>query len=502
MNPTETSSPRRFVYVLLIVLAAGGVAGRLASAELVLEPSLHKKDANNPNEKGRKWPATRPEPMPTFSSNDRSRWATVRALVDEGTFVVGRRQKVTGDPPYKDSGIIFEDGWGSVDKILNPETYEFYSTKPPLLSTLAAGLYWLLQSLFGWTLKTNPFSVVRTTLVLFNLVPFVLYLGLLTRLVERHGTTDWGRLFVVATAGFATLLTPFLITFNNHTVAACCVMFAVYAVFPLVRLPWDRAPQDAMPPPAAFAAAGFFAGFAACNELPALAFAAALGGLLVVQAPGRTLLAFLPALLLPLVGQYALNYLALGEWDFAYSKFGTQWYEYPGSHWQKPEPGKLKTGIDWAWQYEDRTTYTFNVLLGHHGLFSLTPIWILALVGTGWAVRQATASRRVYPGGLVGVGAITLLLSVVVIGFYLFNDPTTHNYGGWTNGLRWLMWLTPLWLLTMLPVADWLGQRRWGRVLGYVLLAWSVLSVNYFSWNPWRHPWLFNVFDSAGGIPY
>ena len=29
--------------------------------------------------------------MPTFGSNDRSRWATVRALVDEGTFVIGRR---------------------------------------------------------------------------------------------------------------------------------------------------------------------------------------------------------------------------------------------------------------------------------------------------------------------------------------------------------------------------------------------------------------------------
>ncbi len=29
--------------------------------------------------------------MPTFGSNDRSRWATVRALVDNGTYEIGYR---------------------------------------------------------------------------------------------------------------------------------------------------------------------------------------------------------------------------------------------------------------------------------------------------------------------------------------------------------------------------------------------------------------------------
>ena len=52
-----------------------------------------------PNGPTRTW-ATRPTPSPTFSSNDRSRWAMVRALVDNGTFAIGRRTHlVPGEPP-------------------------------------------------------------------------------------------------------------------------------------------------------------------------------------------------------------------------------------------------------------------------------------------------------------------------------------------------------------------------------------------------------------------
>jgi len=96
------------------------------------------------------------------------------------------------------------------------------------------------------------------------------------------------------------------------------------------------------------------------------------------------------------------------------------------------------------------------------------------------------------------LGALTLSVSMIVVGFYLFK---TSNYGGWAVGLRWLMWLTPFWLLTMLPVADWLSTRRWGRGLAYVCLAVSVFSANY-PLNPWRNPWLYNFMESQGWTGY
>jgi hypothetical protein len=500
-SPTDDGSLwRKRTYHILIAVAAGLAIGRILSAELVYEPSVHR-TADEPPYAGRTWPSERPLPMPTFSSNDRSRWATVRALVDEGTYVIGQRDLnpslagiVVGSgsggvlpvlagivvtKPYRDHGIVFEDGYGTVDKILNPETKEFYSTKPPLLPTLMAGEYWVLKKAFGWSIVENRWLVVRTILLTFNALPWVLYLLLVAALVERFGFSDWGRIYVVAAGCFATLLVPFLISINNHTIAACSAVAALYFA---VRA-WEDAGAWA------FALAGFFAAFTACNELPATAFLVGLGVVLAWRNPGRAALAFLPAALVPIAAFFGTNYAALGEWLPAYTKFGTEWYQYPGSHWlPKPDPH----GIDFARFHETRYQYAFHLLLGHHGLFSLTPLYLLALSGMLMAVVGGRKPWRLW-------ALLALALTVVVVGFYLVKS---DNYGGWTAGPRWLMWLTPLWLVAMIPVADWLGRSRWGCGLALVLLAASAVSVAYSLRNPWRHPWIYTFMDDLGWIPY
>src|SRR5262249_17944177 len=154
--------------------------------------------------------------------------------------------------------------------------------------------------------------------------------------------------YVFAAGGFATFLTTFAVTFNNHTVATCCALFALY---PAVRIWYDSDRR-----PWAFALAGFFAAFTACNELPAAAFAAALGLLLLWRAPRRTLLYFAPAAAVPVAAFLLTNYLALGQLRPAYSEFGGPWYEYEGSHWKQP-PNQDKPGIDWARLKEGRAVY-------------------------------------------------------------------------------------------------------------------------------------------------
>jgi ABC-type branched-subunit amino acid transport system permease subunit len=146
-----------------------------------------------------------------------------------------------------------------------------------------------------------------------------------------------------------------------------------------------------------------------------------------------------------------------------------------------------------------------NLLVGHHGVFSLTPFTLLTVGGLviGLRRRRPTtgpeAPEPEAPPLPYFLFPLTAALSVVVVGFYVVSS---DNYGGWSNGPRWLMWLTPLWLLTMTPAVDRLARRRWGRALAGALLVLSVLSVSYAPWNPWRHPWLYNWLDSKGLVPY
>ncbi len=527
-NQDPTRCLRRQVYWLMIAVAAAIAVGHVFSAERVYEPSLAPPPDVQPDGRNQGWPPKgRPRPMPTFGSNDRSRWDTVRALVDEGTFVIGRRDPahVTAEQPYGDYGIAFEDGWFTVDKVLNPETHEYYSSKPPLLTVLMAGEYWLLKNTLHWSIDERPDQIVRVGLLTFNVLPLILYLWMMGRLAERYGATDWGRLFVVAAAAFGTLLSTFLITFNNHVPAVFATLVALYAALPVAFPPAGerRGVSPPVTPPVgdnalhrrAYAAplagagrlvvAGLAAGFLFNCELPAAAFVAALGLLLLVRAPGRTLLWFAPPLLLLIAAFFLLNHLATGQWLPVYEKLDTPWYQYPGSVWNTIHPGEGR-GIEFAKYDESRWMYAFHLLFGHHGWFSLTPINLLGAAGMVVALvivvrRCATADTAVAHRGWAVTAAGSLAVSVVVFVFYAFVTETA-NYGGWTNGPRWLMWLEPLWLFALLPVADWLGRCRWGRVLCLVLLALSVLSASYSPWNPWRHPWLYRWWDSQGWLPY
>jgi hypothetical protein len=133
--------------------------------------------------------------------------------------------------------------------------------------------------------------------------------------------------------------------------------------------------------------------------------------------------------------------------------------------------------------------YALNVLVGHHGIFSLTPVWLLSLAGFGFWIRYRDRRSLALAIGL---------LTVVCVAFFLSRPQIDRNYGGMTSGLRWMFWFAPLWLVLMLPTADWLAGRRWGRGLGLVLLGLSVLSASYPTWNPWTSPWLMNAWTAWG----
>jgi hypothetical protein len=172
-----------------------------------------------------------------------------------------------------------------------------------------------------------------------------------------------------------------------------------------------------------------------------------------------------------------------------------RWYNYTyvdqngktrDSHWLKPqgmdvgEPSKVK--------------YTFHSLIGHHGIFSLTPVWLFIFPGMYfWITRGATGEEdkklRFQLFALM-IFALTVILCVFYMGMRPQDD---RNYGGNTAGLRWAFWLIPLWLCAMLPTMEKIEKNAVLRWAALALLAFSAISVAYPTWNPWVHPWIYTV---------
>jgi hypothetical protein len=513
-----TASLRKSVYLLIGTVGVAVMIAKIVGAENVYEPSRYAPatEANfgfdREGKPTRTWPTTRPEPSMTFSSNDRSRWATIKALVDNGTYEIGRRSNFEStNPPFEDKGIIFDDGFQSLDKVMNPATGVYYSSKPPLLSTVLAGEYWLLKKTLNWSIDRDRWPVMATILMTVNVLPFVLYLILLVKLIETYGTTDFGKLFAFTLAAVGTFLTTFSLTLNNHSPAAYAVLFAVY---PLL-MKRDSA--------LALFQVGFFAGLAAALELPAAAFTAAVILPLLWMRPKQTMLFAVPGLLIVVAAWFACNYAALGKFMPAYGDFGGPWYDYPGSYWKKFElqrAGTFVPGIDF--NQEGTRIYAFHLAFGHHGWFSLTPAFLAAGVGLVMLAMRSGADiahlvKRVpltpNPSPAEGEGSqqrpftfpllatMTLVVSITVFAFYLTRT-SSYNYGGNTSGPRWLFWLIPLWILGSLPAFDALARTRFRQFIAALLLGFSVLSVFYPAWNPWRNPWILQLLERTGTVNY
>ena len=62
-----------------------------------------------------------------------------------------------------------------------------------------------------------------------------------------------------------------------------------------------------------------------------------------------------------------------------------------------------------------------------------------------------------------------------------------------------MFWFAPLWLVAMMPMADWMSRTRVRQLIAAALLTISVLSVSYPTWNPWTHPWIYRWLDHLAG---
>lgn len=441
--------------------------------------------------------------MPTqLEANDISRWCTVWSLVERGTYAIDDCpwQAKTQDKVYKVSP--FEKNDPNAAK-------HYYSSKPPLLPTMIAGALFPIRRLTGVPLDKEVLQrrtprpdrpdqtlepvkwpayvfYFKPVVVALNVVPYLIFLVLFARLLDRTVRNDWAWFAGIVSAAWATPLMVFDTTLNNHSVAAFAAFFSVYALMRIWDSPHPRASMDhdSETPPrvpyGAYALAGFFGAFTACNELPAAAFGVLLFLIVLARSPRATLLAFAPAAAVPCLAFLATLYLSTGGFVPFYAEFGGPSYEYTGSYWTNP------LEMDWFDKHpEPKWLYLFHLTLGHHGFFSMTPVFLLALPAM---VRGLVGlDRRV-----AGVSRLTFALTVGLLAFYTYK---TNNYGGSTQGPRWLLWIAPLWLI-LVPLGFESGQSHRGlRWFGLACLALSVFTVGYGLRMPWSHPWILDMIE-------
>ena len=174
--------------------------------------------------------------------------------------------------------------------------------------------------------------------------------------------------------------------------------------------------------------------------------------MLLVRFPRPTLLYFVPAAALPCVAFLVTQYLAFGQFKPVYEEFGTKSYNYEGSVWNTPlemdwfnphpernPDGTVKTNPDGSpamTKAEPVSVYLLHMTFGHHGVFSLTPLYLFSLYG---ALRLGVGRGR----RLRAVSWLTLFLTAAMLAFYAWN-PKARNYGGSTQGLRLALLADPL----------------------------------------------------------
>jgi hypothetical protein len=400
------------------------------------------------------------------SANDRSRWCTVWSLVERGTYQIDEIDK--------------ESGWTTIDKVLHEG--HLYSTKPPLQSTAVASVYWVVKKTLGLSLYREMADTTRLILLIVNWLPMVLSFVVLARLLARSSENQTARLIALATFCCGSLATSYATTLNNHSVAAMCLVFMLA---PLLRILSDGSRRGAD-----FAQVGFWAALVCCHELPAALLGVAVFVMLYRASVPQTAKWFVPAALIPLAAYFVTNWMATGGWKPFYLYYGTEKYLYEldgvRSYWHAPH------GLDQS--LDSPLAYAFHCVLGHHGIFSLSPIFLLAIVP---AFRKDwLTGSRLRPAIVLG-GA----LSVAVLCFYLTRT-ANYNFGGNTFGLRWMIWLTPFWVLAMVPTLERFATRRAGLVISLVLLGVSVYSSASAAKNPWGESWLFQQMEQAGWIDY
>ncbi len=383
---------------------------------------------------------------PPFGAMIKSRLATVDALVHGGTFAIDK--SVFGN---------------TIDKVrLNGH---FYSMKPPMPSVIGAGVYWIYNRVTGRSFENYLGRTCWFMGFVMGVVPYIIFLLYFFWLLQLWFKDPYVIIWVFSAVCFGYLGTGYATNLNNHNLSATVLVMAFTHAY--------RLRKGMGSPVWEWILCGFLAGLLPTFDHPSLFFSLALFVYLLVYDSRNIWRFFVGAALVPIIIHFWINIAFSGAWLPLEVRHDLR--VYPGSFWLTPSRNDAL--------HEPKLIYLFHLLLGHHGLFSMTPLFVLSLGGLWRHIRKH--DFKYAESMLVG---ITLMASLV---FYVF---ATSNYGGMCVGLRWMIPLMPLLFLFS---GDWLVWRsarlKWVLFIGLFLIGFfnsmDALRNPYVDsrWDQWIH---------------
>jgi hypothetical protein len=321
------------------------------------------------------------------SWNDRSRFATIESLTDRGTFAID------GSPfmAYMEDRYVYRG--------------RTYSDKPPLLAILGAAVASVLRGLGLSFARSQAVVVYVVTLAVIG-TWFALGAAYAYALQRELGFDRRIATSVAALTGLGTLAFPFATVYANHVPAGAAALAAFYHARRAHRSPLLDA-----------ALAGVFLALAVGCDAGALPFALGVAVLLSAR-PAALGIAFAGALPFAVL-QAAFNHsvssgfvppaINAGSWSDPTSPF----------HNDYTSLGRFSNVLDYV-------KYACYVLVGDKGLFSYSPLFVVAVAGlVAWFRRGAPAERRM-------ALAVALSCAVYVALIVLYTD----DYTSWSYGDR------------------------------------------------------------------
>lgn len=370
----------------------------------------------------------------TLSGNESSRFTTIHAVVENGTFEID-------DSLFPTVDRVRIDG-------------RFYANKPLLFSVFLSGLYAPLHWIGGLSFQTHYhlliFLLTVMGVVSFSLLLTFLFQKRLRALGAPCTTAVWLGLAVV----FSTWIFSYGTSLNNHTPAAAML-------FLFLMLLEHRG--GCLTKVQAFGT-GLLAALLTGTEIPTGGLFFCVGAVVLAASqrprPWRPLLAYLAGFSTVTLGLAGLNfavygypldaYLVPGAFDFAESIHAP--------------------GVAGLRRPDNIGAYWFHIAFGQRGFVSHMPVM---LFGIYYLLRHW---RRVTRVQKLSAGAAGIL--------FVFYGTRTGIFGGWAYGFRFFIPLIPLvfgwsaqWYLT--------ARRRWQKNVFRMLIAVGCLTSAVGALNPW-----------------